>query len=360
MKKCPTGKYYCTKREKCMPIPHGYHIGYRGWLEPDEDGNGNGKKSKGGKKNGNGSSGSNGSHNGSGNGNGNGGNGGNGGGAVSESSLNRIRQKDKKGGMAIISAARGDKSKKENKKRDTALGKRFPGSTRVKGKYTEKDTKTGKETTVSEPSRVVTSGKLGKRKFAKKVKKAGKDFDQDSVLIKKKGTGSAKLHGTTKGAWPGRGKKVTAGKMKPGRSSEHGHSEVKGKKFTYEATTLPRVNGQTMYVTFQWRGKYMSLQMFFPEMKVPSKKDVQAAVVKVYPGARVMNYDVVLRDPTKPILQLPEDTNPPADTPDKEPNKDQKEKELKNKERRLSMIKRMVLLKKMQAVRQGGGSDIIA
>ena len=68
MKKCPPGKYYCNKREKCMPIPSGYHIGYRGWLEPDEDGNGNGKKSKGGKKNGNGSSHSNGSNNGNGNG----------------------------------------------------------------------------------------------------------------------------------------------------------------------------------------------------------------------------------------------------------------------------------------------------
>ena len=142
-----------------MPIPRGYHIGYRGWLEPDEDGNGNGKKSKGGKKNGNGSSHSNGSNN----GNGNGGSVGNGGGV-----------------------------------------------------------------------------------------------------------------------------------------SEHRLLSVQ------EATTLPRVNGQTMYVTFQWRGKYMSLQMFFPELKKPTKAEVQDAVVKVYPGARVSHYDNVLRDPTKPILQLPD------------------------------------------------------
>ena len=32
---------------------------------------------------------------------------------MQESSLNRIRQKDKKGGMAIMSAQRGDKTKKE-------------------------------------------------------------------------------------------------------------------------------------------------------------------------------------------------------------------------------------------------------
>ena len=75
-KDCPPGKYYCTKRKKCMPIPSGYHVGRGGWLVND-------------KKNGNGNGNGNGSHNGNGNGNGNGsngngghgnGNGGNGGG----------------------------------------------------------------------------------------------------------------------------------------------------------------------------------------------------------------------------------------------------------------------------------------
>ena len=62
-KKCPPGKYFCTKEKKCMPIPSGMRIGYGGWLEP--------KKKNG--KNGNGNG--NGSHNGNGSGNGNGGNG---------------------------------------------------------------------------------------------------------------------------------------------------------------------------------------------------------------------------------------------------------------------------------------------
>ena len=125
-----------------------------------------------------------------------------------------------------------------------------------------------------------------------------------------------------------------------------------------------------MYVTFQWRGKYMSLQMFFPELKVPSKKEVQDALVKVYPGARCTGYDVVLRDPTKPILQLPEDTNPQpknhdgvAGVPSVEKTADKilaqkKEKQMQAKEKRLSIIKRMVLMKKIQAVRQGGGPEI--
>ena len=66
-KDCPPGKYYCTKRKKCMPIRSGYHVGRGGWLVNDK---------KNGNENGNG----NGSHNGNGNGNGNGGNGNGGGG----------------------------------------------------------------------------------------------------------------------------------------------------------------------------------------------------------------------------------------------------------------------------------------
>ena len=67
-KKCPDGKYWCYTDKKCKKIPGGYHLGYRGYLEHDNEN---------GKKNGNGS---NGTGNGNGNGNGNGGSNGNGGG----------------------------------------------------------------------------------------------------------------------------------------------------------------------------------------------------------------------------------------------------------------------------------------
>ena len=29
---CPEGKYFCHKEKKCMPIPRGYYVGAKGWL----------------------------------------------------------------------------------------------------------------------------------------------------------------------------------------------------------------------------------------------------------------------------------------------------------------------------------------
>ena len=72
-KKCPVGKYWCYTDKKCKKIPHGYHIGRRGYLEQDDD-----EEKKNGSNNGNGNSNGNGGNGSSGNGNGNGGNGGGG------------------------------------------------------------------------------------------------------------------------------------------------------------------------------------------------------------------------------------------------------------------------------------------
>ena len=73
------------------------------------------------------------------------------------------------------------------------------------------------------------------------------------------------------------------------------------------STTLPRENGRTMWVTFTWRGKYMSLQMFFPTLKVPKKEEITDALQGVYPGAVCKYYYVTDRDPTKVLLKLPEE-----------------------------------------------------
>ena len=153
---------------------------------------------------------------------------------VQESSLSRIKSKSDKGGMAILSGSRGDKSKKENQARAKQLdkdirGKGLPGATKVTGSYVEKD-KSGKETKVKERSHVVTSGKMGKRKFNKAVKSLGKKYGQDSVLTQTKKSGT--LSATRKGGL-GKDKRIVVGKFKPQGKNTEGQSQIKGKTFTY-------------------------------------------------------------------------------------------------------------------------------
>ena len=153
---------------------------------------------------------------------------------LEESSLSRIKSKSDKGGMAILSGSRGDKSKAENKARAKQLdrdirGKGLPGATKVSGRYMEKDDKTGKETRVKERSHVITSGKKGKRAFKKAVKSLGKKYGQDSVLTQTKKTGT--LSATRKGGL-GKDKRIGVGKMRPGRTGEN-DTKIKNKTFTY-------------------------------------------------------------------------------------------------------------------------------
>ena len=163
---------------------------------------------------------------------------------LDESSLSRIKSKSDKGGMAVISGSRGDKSKKENKARAKQLdkdikGKGLPGATKVTGSYVEKGDD-GKEKKVKERSHVVTSGKKGKRAFKKAVKSLGKKYGQDSVLTQTKKTGT--LSATRKGGLGtkpkdkrplGSTKRVGLGKFKPQGKNPEGQSQIKGKTFTY-------------------------------------------------------------------------------------------------------------------------------
>ena len=79
---------------------------------------------------------------------------------INESSMSRIKSQSDKGGTAVMSASRGDKSSKENraraKKLDKDIRSKFgKGATKVSGRYMEKDEKTGKERKVKERSHVI-------------------------------------------------------------------------------------------------------------------------------------------------------------------------------------------------------------
>ena len=229
---------------------------------------------------------------------------------INESSLTRLKSKSDKGGMALLSGSRADKSAKENKARAKQLdkdirGKGLPGATKVTGRYDEKNKKTGEVTKVKERSHVVTSGKMGKRKFKKAVKALGKKYDQDAVITQTKGGGGATLKRTRKGALPKRN--IPIGKMKPGRTGEM-DTRVKGKTFTYESYLRIQERGKTYSMVISWRGKLINSQMFIASFKRPTKAEITAEVQKVYPTAIVMYFNPSMRDPTQPMLFAGQET----------------------------------------------------
>ena len=155
---------------------------------------------------------------------------------MQESSMSRLKAKADKGGTAVMSASRGDKSRKENsaraKKLDRDIRSKFgKGATKVSGRYMEKDEKTGKERKVKERSHVISSGKMGKRKFKKAVKSLGRKYGQDAVITQQKGNKDATLKRTRKGGLPK--KNIKLGKMRPGRTGDN-DTKIKGKTFTYD------------------------------------------------------------------------------------------------------------------------------
>ena len=62
--------------------------------------------------------------------------------------------------------------------------------------------------------------------------------------------------------------------------------------------------GHIITVYLAWRGSSYNIQMFFPQVSKPSRKQVQDQLQKVYPGAKVWGYQVSTHDPGEPLLQV--------------------------------------------------------
>ena len=73
-----------------------------------------------------------------------------------------------------------------------------------------------------------------------------------------------------------------------------------------EVRRMPNYNkpGNIIQIRLAWRGKAFSIQMFFPSVKKPSRKEVIDQMQKVYPGARLWSYDVTEYNAGEPILQV--------------------------------------------------------
>ena len=62
-------------------------------------------------------------------------------------------------------------------------------------------------------------------------------------------------------------------------------------------------SGNVIAVTVQWKGSYYSMKMFFPQLKVPSRREIQDELQKVYPGSRVVYHSVSEIQPGQPLIQ---------------------------------------------------------
>ena len=71
-----------------------------------------------------------------------------------------------------------------------------------------------------------------------------------------------------------------------------------------ESVRVPAQTGNVYAVGFTWRGKYMMMKLFFPEVKRPSRSEVQAALSKVYPDSMVQRFDLTPFQPTDAVLNV--------------------------------------------------------
>ena len=70
--------------------------------------------------------------------------------------------------------------------------------------------------------------------------------------------------------------------------------------------TMPQKNGHNMSVTLMWRAKYYNIQMFFPQIRIPNRREITDEANKVYPGCKVVTYAPCAVQSNIPIIQVPD------------------------------------------------------
>jgi hypothetical protein len=83
----------------------------------------------------------------------------------------------------------------------------------------------------------------------------------------------------------------------------------KGKKYKEEveieeAVRLPATNGNIISVILSWRGRSYMTKMFFPQVKMPSRREVTDQIQKVYPGSTILQYNLAGLEPGQPLIQV--------------------------------------------------------
>ena len=333
-KKCPDGKYYCYTDKVCKDIPRGFKVvGPAGMLRK-ENGYSIDDESET-KKNGNGHS------NGNGNGNGNG--------AVSED-LRKWFGSGPEGGKG------GGGWDRYNTKGER-IGKcaRGPGEGKPKCLSNEKAAKMSKAERAAAVKRkrrqdpvADRSGKGGKPIMtSNKIKESSSpmvrqileriECEQEWILVEKNVPTNPSLWSKFKSqarakfdvypsayanGWAAKKYKAAGGSWKKATSESfeleekkgcahnhkgeecavHGKDECPKSNKIEEAVRVPARNGNLYLVAFSWKGKYMMMKIFFPEVTRPSRSQVQDALNKVYPGCFVQRFDMTPYQPGEPMI----------------------------------------------------------
>ena len=356
-KKCPDGKYYCYTDKKCKPIPKGFKmVGPAGYLRKenghsvdDEDTKKNGK-SKGANGNGNsssnssGSNGSNGSSSGSNGMNedlrdwfGSGPKGGKGGGG-----WDRYNTKGERIGKCARGEGEGkpkclsnEKAAKMSKAERAAAVRRK----RRQDPVADRPGKGGKPIMTS--NKIKESSSPMVRQILEKI-----ECENEWLLVEKNVPTNPSLWSKFKSqakakfdvypsayanGWAAKKYKAAGGGWKKAGKSEsvettdeviqekkgcvHTHKgedcPVHGKKecpeIVKEAVRVPSQNGNVYLVGFVFKGKYMMMKIFFPDVKRPSRETVQTALDGIYPGCKVQRFDVSPYQPGETMIHVGEE-----------------------------------------------------
>jgi len=71
-----------------------------------------------------------------------------------------------------------------------------------------------------------------------------------------------------------------------------------------EATRIPPKTGNIFLISFSWRGKYMNMKLFFPEVRNPTRSEIQDALDKFYPGCNLLRFDKTTFQPSDSVLNV--------------------------------------------------------
>lgn len=71
-----------------------------------------------------------------------------------------------------------------------------------------------------------------------------------------------------------------------------------------EATRMQAQTGNVVMITLSWRGKYYTMKVFFPQVKLPTRKEINDEIQKVYPGSNVVYHSVSEIQSGQPLIQM--------------------------------------------------------